>query len=103
MLTLRATEDDIARWEAEGRDDILAYESLGDLWIKEDGTECTRCPFLRRDRGAPTYRCRIHDTKPHTCANYPVSYDQMVQDGCEIVDGLARLGIDARRWRRDRG
>jgi Fe-S-cluster containining protein len=97
MGNLSATAEDVDRWEAEGRYDILRYESIGDLWIK-NGEECTRCPFLRKDRGAERHKCRIHDTKPEECRGYPYDYEQMVQDGCEIVGELERLGIDATGW-----
>jgi uncharacterized protein len=104
IATLTASPGDVRRWRREGRHDILAYaEVIGsgaDLWIRPDGSECTRCPFLRKDRNAVTYRCRIHATKPQPCRDYPASYDQMVEDGCEIVHELVARGIDATGWSR---
>jgi len=92
MMTLTASAKDVARWRREGRDDILRYVAqvgLGfyDLWV-DDGVELARCPFLRKDRGAATYRCRIHETRPETCRRYPVSYEQMVADECEIINAI---------------
>jgi Fe-S-cluster containining protein len=106
MLSLNATGDDVRRWRNEGRADILRYaeviggkEPWADLWVKpESGEECTRCPFVRKDRGEPTYSCRIHSTRPQVCRNYPGSYDQMAKDGCEIIEELRKLDIDATGW-----
>lgn len=92
VMTLAASAKDVARWRREGRDDILRYAEkvlpgLYDLWV-DDGVELSRCPFLRKDRGAATYRCRIYETRPETCRRYPVSYKQMIADGCEIIDAI---------------
>jgi Fe-S-cluster containining protein len=89
MLTLSATDEDVARWEEEGREDILQYvdtvkPGTHDLWIR-DGEELARCPFVRKDKGKPTYRCTIYETRPEACRKYPVSAGQMVALGCEIV------------------
>lgn len=92
MMTLTATARDVARWQREGRDDILRYVAkvrpgLYDLWV-DDGVELSRCPFLRKDRGAATYHCRIYETRPEACRGYPVDYAQMVNDECEIIDAI---------------
>jgi Fe-S-cluster containining protein len=79
MGTLGATGEDVKRWQREGRDDILTWVSIfgpkddpyGDLWVSErTGEEATRCPFVRKDRNRPTYRCTIYDTRPEVCRNY---------------------------------
>lgn len=92
MLTLTASAKDVSRWQREGRDDILRYVAqvgpgFYDLWV-DDGVELARCPFLRKDRGAATYRCKIHETRPETCRRYPVDYEQMIVDECEIIDAI---------------
>lgn len=75
-----ATENDIIRWRQEKRDDILEYvyfmdenETYGDLFFNpRTGEEIyTRCPFLRKIRNKNQYVCRIHETKPEVCRNYP--------------------------------
>ena len=84
---MSATEDDIERWELEGRHDILAYALHNDLWFSPvTGNELYRCPFLRKDRNKPTYSCRIYETRPEACRGYPYSHEQMVSIGCEILD-----------------
>jgi len=30
-----------------------------------------KCPFLRKVRNKPQYTCRIHDTKPEICRDFP--------------------------------
>lgn len=92
MMTLTATARDVARWRREGRNDILRYVAkvgpgFYDLWV-DDGVELSRCPFLRKDRGAATYHCKIYETRPEACCGYPVDYAQMVNDECEIVDAI---------------
>jgi len=44
-----------------------------DLWFDPDtGEELYRCPFLRKVRNKDRYRCRIHDTKPSRCRDFPI-------------------------------
>ncbi len=83
---LSAQPEDIDRWELEGREDILQYADLDlylmigetDLWISpETGEELSRCPFLRKVRNQPVYRCKIYDTRPVVCRRFPqLAYDQ---------------------------
>lgn len=89
MGSLSATGDDVKRWKQEGRDDILGRVSIlgpeddpwGDLWIKESGAEAQRCPFVRKDRNALTYRCTIYDTRPQVCRDYvPWSKHTLCED-----------------------
>ena len=69
---------DVRRWAGEGRRDILGrVVSVGRGparhldWDACAGLYGRRCPWLRKDKGLPTYRCRIHETKPEMCATYP--------------------------------
>jgi Fe-S-cluster containining protein len=103
MSTLSFDRTDVARWRKQGRTDILQYvwsifPGVHDAWIKPDGSDCTRCPFVRKDAGAATYKCRIYDTRPQVCRDYPSSYAQMEFVGCEIIDELRKRGIDATGW-----
>jgi Fe-S-cluster containining protein len=86
-----ATEADIERWEAAGREDILAWVDpivLGDgrvydIWVNPDtGEDVSRCPWLRKVRGTERYRCRIHDLKPEHCRHYPRSRRHATETGC---------------------
>ena len=80
---LTATNDDLDRWIEEGRNDILQYAGIfewddhhtADLWISPTtGEEVRRCPFVRKGRDRPTYKCLIHDTKPEVCRDYKPDY-----------------------------
>jgi Fe-S-cluster containining protein len=92
MGTLSATGDDVKRWTAECRWDILRFvwalgnadNPWGDLWVDEAGIEKSRCPFVRKDRGKPTYRCTIYETRPQVCRNY-VPFSGEPNDLCEEV------------------
>ena len=97
MLSLPATKSDIRRWRKEGRDDILEYVDFvgaGEyyLWVK-DGVDLPRCPFVRKDRGKPTYHCTIHETRPEACRGYPVRVHQMIELGCEIVGEIEAVAL----------
>lgn len=103
-----ATEADIERWEAAGRDDILAWvdaievgdSRVHDLWIDpKTGDEVSRCPWLKKVRGADRYVCRIHDLKPDHCRQYPKSMRHAAETGCP---GFERIVPDARRRGRRR-
>ncbi|MDI6854413.1 MAG: YkgJ family cysteine cluster protein [Deltaproteobacteria bacterium] len=73
--------EDVARWWAQGREDILEWvepvmfegEVLAfDIWTSpRTGDDVSRCPWLRKERGKEAYRCLIHDTKPGFCREYP--------------------------------
>ena len=90
MGTLQASGDDVKRWRREGRDDILRFavvlgsakDPWADLWIDERGVERMRCPFVRKVRGQPRYRCTIYETRPQVCRDYqPWALDAL----CEVV------------------
>jgi Fe-S-cluster containining protein len=69
---ISAVPADAARWEAEGRADLLArVGEEGRLWrdpVRGDFEPV--CPwFVRVD--SDRARCAIHSTKPAVCRNYP--------------------------------
>jgi Fe-S-cluster containining protein len=86
-----ATEDDIAMWQNEGREDILEWVSpiqLGnqfvyDIWISPvTGEDVQRCPWLRKLPNQQKYTCRINDLKPEHCRKYPHSRKHAKETGC---------------------
>jgi Fe-S-cluster containining protein len=99
MSTLSFDRTDVARWRKQGARTFCSTSGRSfreyDAWIKPDGSDCTRCPFARKDAGAATHKCRIYDTRPQVCRDYPSSYAQMEFVGCEIIDELRKRGIDA--------
>jgi Fe-S-cluster containining protein len=79
MGSLQATGEDVKRWRREDRDDILKWAAIvGDEedpwaapWISsQTEEEAGRCPFVRKDRNLPTYRCTIYETRPQVCHDY---------------------------------
>ena len=84
--------DEINRWRAEKRWDILRWvviynsdgeAAFGDIWISPNtGDEVSRCPWLRKLPKQEKYKCRIHDTKPAHCRNYPKSKKHALTTGC---------------------
>ncbi|MBI5017625.1 MAG: YkgJ family cysteine cluster protein [Deltaproteobacteria bacterium] len=69
---LSACPEDLERWRAQGRRDLLArVGSGGELWTDpETGLREPACPFLSRS-GPDRALCGIHDTKPELCRRYP--------------------------------
>ena len=79
-----AHKEDILRWQKEGRGDILEYVVGGDLWISpRTDRDVNRCPWLRKLPNENRYICRIHDTKPKLCREYPKSKKHALQTGCK--------------------
>lgn len=81
--------EDIRRWLDEGRSDILEHVCCcsknvfcGELVGTDPCDDCSmtikeivadtngRCPFVRKVRNKPYYKCRIHDTKTEECSGY---------------------------------
>lgn len=82
-----ASDEDLARWQ--DRPDILAYVQafIPDLWVSPvTGEETTRCPWLRKVARQEKYNCRIHDRRPDVCRGYPYGVEQMIRDGCEMLE-----------------
>lgn len=70
--SLRAEPEDLERWQAEGRLDLLRRIGAdGRIWKDPaTGEPLEDCPFLRRT-GPEAAQCRIHYTKPRMCRAYP--------------------------------
>lgn len=69
---LRAAAEDLERWRAEGRTDLLSrVGDAGVIWCDPStGAHLEACPHLvpAPDDGS---RCAIHATKPALCRAYP--------------------------------
>jgi len=84
-------DEDINRWKLEDRYDILKFVDqssfFNDIWInQETGEELSRCPWLKRLPNNDKYICRIHNTKPTHCRNYPHSKRHALTTGCKGFD-----------------
>lgn len=81
-----ATEKDFKLWKKH-RPDILAYADCSDLWVSPvTGEEMDRCPWLRKLPNKDKYKCRIYEARPEVCRNYPRSIEQMIKDGCGMLE-----------------
>jgi hypothetical protein len=99
------SQRDIARWERNGRYDILAWVEtynfaaglpVHEIWIHpRTGNNVTRCPWLRKLPGDDRYACRINALKPDRCRNWqPDSVPHAREIGCR---GFARSGRAQRK------
>ncbi len=84
--------EEVRRWRKEKRWDILEWvdimrvggeELFADIWFSPTtGEETTRCPWLRKLPNKNIYKCRIHETKPSHCRNFPKSKKHALTTGC---------------------
>jgi Fe-S-cluster containining protein len=79
---VETTEEDVARWVVEKREDILEWVDPVyfpgavefDFPINpETKQEIEGCPFLKQLPNSDLYICAIHDTKPEGCLQFPTS------------------------------
>lgn len=83
---LSASASDLEHWETD-RPDISEYVSGGKIWISPvTGEQMLRCPWLRKMPGQEMYICRIYYDRPDDCRYYPVDIEQMLRDGCEMLE-----------------
>ena len=79
---------DVIRWECENRYDILewvdSFAGLNDIWVNpKTGESVNRCPWLRKLPKKDKYICKIHETKPEHCLNFPKSKRHALENGCK--------------------
>ena len=83
---LSATTSEIEWWETH-RPEIHRYVSQGKIWISPDtGKQLQRCPWLTKLTEQNKYICEIYADRPEDCKHYPVSIDDMIRDGCEMIE-----------------
>ena len=83
-LDTRLLWEDIERWRAENREDILrhvlVFEGLGgDFLDLENKKFFSKCPFLKKE--GKKYVCSIHETKPIVCKVTPFYFHN--EERCE--------------------
>nr|WP_319397012.1 YkgJ family cysteine cluster protein [uncultured Desulfobacter sp.] len=81
-------DSDVLRWERENRYDILdwvvPFAGLNDIWIDpKTGEPVDRCPWLKKLPKKNIYICRIHETKPEHCRNFPKSKRHALDNDCK--------------------
>lgn len=80
MESIGISDADTARWEREGRTDILAEVSQYCGWVKPGP-----CPFLGAV-GDNRFACQIYETRPETCREYPLATCHMEFVDCEMLE-----------------
>jgi Fe-S-cluster containining protein len=81
-------DSDVNRWKREQRFDILervdTFAGINDIWISpKTGEAVSRCPWLRKLPKKSKYICRIHETKPEHCRNFPKSKRHALDNDCK--------------------
>jgi len=86
------TAEDVDRWEALGRQDILDWVGVFKgpdgktsyrIWTIPGTSDLSDvCPFLERRSWENRWVCRIHDAKPEICRQYPASRKHAEMTGC---------------------
>jgi Fe-S-cluster containining protein len=81
-------DSDVLRWERENRYDILdwvdSFSGVNDIWVNPKTSEpVDRCPWLRKLPKKEKYICRIHETKPDHCRNFPKSKRHAIDNDCK--------------------
>jgi len=65
-----------------------------------------RCPFVRKVRNKPYYKCRIHDTRPEECRGYLCEKSLLIAylNWDDIEELIREIGIEQLRslWKRGR-
>lgn len=88
---LYASPQDIEMW-ALFNPAIYAYVKGKDIWFDPTtGQKLSRCPFLERlpqahPESPVKYTCGIYEDRPEDCRQYPSLINEMVNDGCEMID-----------------
>ena len=83
---LSASEDDIRIWDSL-RPEISAYVRNGNIWHDpHTGASLSSCPWLRTVEGVDAYHCAIYFDRPEDCRVYPSTVNDMLKDGCEMLD-----------------
>jgi len=94
---LSAAPEEIDWWQNH-RPEIAKYVKKGKIWMNPTTEEqLTACPFLmvesqQNNMTTATestkikYSCSIYYDRPDDCKYYPVKIDEMIRDGCEMIE-----------------
>ena len=52
----------------------------------DTGKQIELCPWLRKEPKQNKYTCDIYFDRPDDCRFYPSTLDEMVADGCEMIE-----------------
>jgi len=88
---LSATQEEIDLWEIFNPD-IFQYVKNDEIWFDPDsGERLSTCPFLsiepkKTSSQKNKYTCSIYLDRPEDCRHYPSFIDEMITDGCEMIE-----------------
>jgi Fe-S-cluster containining protein len=83
---LSVSAEEIDWWETH-RPDIAAYVRGGEIWFSpKTGKPMLHCPWLRKLPNQEKYTCDIYFDRPDECRQYPVTIEEMLRDGCEMLE-----------------
>ena len=87
---LSASRQEIELWEIFNPD-IAEYVHQGEIWADpKSGKLLELCPFLRLEETASKtsvkYSCDIYFDRPDDCKYYPSTVQEMISDGCEMIE-----------------
>lgn len=83
---LTASASQIDYW-CNSKPEIYKYVEAGNIWFSpETGKRIELCPWLRKEHNQKIYTCAIYYDRPDDCKFYPSTLDEMVIDGCEMIE-----------------
>lgn len=83
---LSASKPEIELWEVFNPE-IAEYVHQGEIWVDPKTKQLlTLCPFLRQEKIGAPYTCDIYLDRPDDCKYYPSNVQEMILDGCEMID-----------------
>lgn len=87
---LSANKEEIQAWQDEAPH-IAQYVHQGAIWFDPNTLQpLTACPWLTPNANGSGYLCEIYHDRPDDCRYYPSSFDEMIRDGCEMIEAKDR-------------
>lgn len=70
---------------------VAAYVKDGEIWMDpKTGKQLVHCPWLRESQTGGIFSCDIYHDRPDDCRYYPVTIEEMIRDGCEMLESVDR-------------
>ncbi|MGV6852664.1 MAG: YkgJ family cysteine cluster protein [bacterium] len=83
---LSASQQDIELWE-QFQPEIFQYVNNNKIWYQPTTNKPLKlCPWLEKSPDNNIYFCKIYFDRPEDCKFYPVTIEQMMNDGCEMLE-----------------
>jgi len=71
----------------DNKPEIHQYVKDGNIWFDPvTGKQIELCPWLRKEPSQNIYTCAIYFDRPDDCKFYPSTLNEMVADGCEMIE-----------------